>query len=82
MLLLRLTVAAAFLLLSLPGWERERISDAIVLLTTDPRPPFARHIADTPGEAFEIWVGERRVEYRVYKDDDNIDQMVLVTNIV
>lgn len=82
MLLLRLTGAAAFSLLSFPGWERERISDAVVLLTTDPRPPFARGLTDILGEAFEIWVGERRVEYRVYKDDENIDQIVLVTNII
>jgi hypothetical protein len=82
MIFLRLTGAAAFSLLSLPGWERERVADAVLLLTTDPRPPFTRRLAEVTGEAFEVWVGERRIEYRVYKDDENIDQIVLVTNII
>ena len=82
MLFLRLTGGAAFALLSLPGWERERVSDAIILLTTDSRPPFASRLTDVPGEAFEIWLGERRVHYRGYKDDDNTDQIIIVTDII
>lgn len=82
MLFLRLTGGAAFALLQLPGWERERISDAIMLLTTDPRPPFAAPLGGVPGEALEIWVGERRVQYSVYKDDAGEDQIVIVSDII
>ncbi len=82
MLLLRLTGGAAFSLLSLPGWERERVSDAIVLLTVDPRPEFSRTLPGVPGEALEVWVGERRVQYRVYKDDADEDRVVSVLRII
>ena len=83
MLILRLTGSAALALLSLAGWERERISDALVLLTTDPRPPNARRLTNLAGEAFEIWVGgERRVHYRVYKDDSGEDSVVMVFRVI
>ena len=82
MLFLQLTGAAAFALLKLAGWERERVSDALVLLTTDPRPPFSTALPGLSGEAFEIWVGERRVRYAVYKDDAGDDQVVLVLDII
>ena len=82
MLFLQLTGGAAFALLALPGWERERISDALIMLIADPRPPFATKLPDLRGEAFEIWVGERRVRYRVFKDDDEVDQVVLVLEIL
>jgi pyridoxine/pyridoxamine 5'-phosphate oxidase len=59
------------------------MSDAIVLLTTDPRPPFARSLAHLSGEAFEIWVGgERRLHYRVYKDDADEDFSVVVFRVL
>lgn len=78
---LQLTGGAAFALLTLPGWERERVCDALVLLTTDPRPPYAAAL-QSAGEAFEVWVGERRVQYRVYKDDDREDRVVVVFAII
>ena len=82
MLYLQLTGAAAFALLQLAGWERERVSDALVLLTTDPRPPVARSLESVPGEAFEIWVGERRLRNAVYKDGTGDDKVVLVTEVL
>jgi len=83
MLTVQLTGGAALSLLSLPGWERERVSDAILLLTTDPRPPFARSLAHMAGEALEVWVGgERRVRYRVYKDDADEDFSVVVFGVL
>ncbi len=80
MLFLRLTGGAAFALLRLPGWERERVSDA--LMTTDPRPAFAKQVPGVGGEALEIWIGERRVQYRVYKDDAGDDQIVIVSDVI
>jgi hypothetical protein len=82
MLFVRLVGGAAFALLSLPGWERERVSDAILLLSTDPRPPFATRIQPEQGESFEIWVGERRVHYSVFKDDIGDDQVVVILDII
>ena len=82
MLILWLTGSSAFALFSLPGWERERISDTLLLLTADPRPPFAGKLEQFAGEAFEIWVGsEKRVRYRVYKDDGDNDLAVVVFGI-
>ena len=67
---------------SLPGWERERVADALLLLTADPRPPFATRLEQFTGEAFEIWVGsERRVRYRVYKDDARDDLAVVIFGV-
>ncbi len=83
MLILQLTGRATFSLLSLPGWERERISDALILLTTDPRPPTARALTHLDGEAFEIWVGsERRLHYRIYKNDSDEDSVVMVFRVI
>ena len=82
MLFLRLTGGAALSLLSLPGWERERVSDAIILLTTDPRPEFANRLAVPAGESLQIWVGERRVQYEIFKDDDADDVGVIVFAII
>jgi hypothetical protein len=81
-LFLQLSGAAAFTLMGLPGWERERISDALVLLTADPRPESAMRLTNAPGEAFEIWIGERRVKYAVYKDGLGDDRVVLVTEVI
>ena len=82
MLILWLTGSSAFSLFALPGWERERISDALLLLTADPRPPFARRLRRLGGEAFEVWAGsERRVRYRLYKDDANDDLAIVVFGI-
>ena len=82
MLILWLTGSSAFSLFSLPGWERERVADALLLLTADPRPPFARRLLQFTGEAFEIWVGsEKRVRYRVYKDDADNDLAIVVFGI-
>ncbi len=83
MLILWLTGGSAYSLLTLPVWERERLADALVLLTTDPRPPFAGNLAHLTGDALEIWVGsERRIRYRVYKDDEGDDVAVVVFEIV
>lgn len=83
MLLLSLTGGAALSLLMLPGWERERISDAVLLLVADPRPPNAARLRHVFGEAYEIWVGsERRVRYRIYKDDSGEDRVVAVLRII
>ena len=82
MLFLQLTGGAAFALLALPGWERERISDALIMLIADPRPPFATTLPALPGEAFEIWVGsEHRLHYRVYKDDAGTDLAIVVFGV-
>lgn len=72
---------AALSFIDLPGWERERVGDAVVLLTIDPRPRAATSLVRVAGEAFEIWVGERRVHYKVYKDDDDSDVGVVVFGI-
>ena len=70
-------------LLTLSGWERERVSDALLLLTTDPRPEFASRLTHLQGEAFEIWVGsERKIRYRVYKDDGGDDVAVVVFGVI
>jgi hypothetical protein len=81
-LYLQLSGAAAFTLMALPGWERERVSDALLLLTADPRPENAVRLVDAPGEAFEIWIGERRARYAVYKDGLGEDQVILVTEVI
>ncbi len=82
-LYLFLREGAALSLIDLVGWERERISDALVLLTIDPRPRAASRLAEITGEAFELWVGERRLQYNVYKDDvEDADRIVIITGII
>ena len=69
-------------LIGLPGWQRERVSDALVLLTLEPRPkPTGEPLRDVPGEALSISIGERTAHYKVYKDDDGDDIGVVVYSV-
>ncbi len=69
-------------MIGLPGWERERVADALILLMFEPRPkPFAEELGDVPGEALEIRIGERRAHYKVYRDDQNDDIGVVVYSV-
>lgn len=71
-LYLKLTDGAAVGLIGLPGWERERVSDALVLLMIEPRPkPFVEELHDVRGEALRLYIGERKAQYAVYKDQDD-----------
>lgn len=79
MLFLRLTDGALVSLIGLPGWERERVSDALVLLMLEPRPkPFSQKLSGTRGEALKVSIGERGAHYRIYKDDDDNDVGIFV----
>ncbi len=66
-------------LIGLQGWERERVSDALILLTFEPRPrPFAEELEGVPGEALRVSIGEREAHYKVYKGATNDDIGVVV----
>ena len=68
-------------LIDLPGWERERVADALVLLTFQPRPRGASGL-ELEGEALEIAIGERSVRYKVYKDDEDHELVIVVFRII
>ena len=82
MLFLRLTDGALVSLIGLPVWERERVSDALVLLMLEPRPkPFSQKLSGTRGEALEVSIGERRARYKIYKGaDDDVGIFVFVVS--
>ena len=63
---------------SLPEWQRERLAAAIVALAIDPRPPWAQRQRSRQGEVYQAWVGERRIVYRIYKDDSEEENEVAV----
>ena len=68
MLYLVLTDGALVSLIGLSVWERERVSDALVLLTLEPRPkPFSQKLSGTRGEALKVSIGERGARYKIYK---------------
>lgn len=73
--------AAGVRLMSLPGWNRERIADAIMLLAESPRPRNARKIPGG-GYSFDIWVGQTRVLYRIIRNDrDKEDIGIIILRI-
>ena len=63
--------------MSLYGWERERIADAIFLLSGDARPRNARRLQR---QMYEVWVGEARVLYRIVRNRGQ-DIGLIVTRI-
>ena len=69
-------------MIGLPVWERERVSDALVLLMLEPRPkPFSQKLSGTPGEALKVSIGERGAHYKIYKDDDDNEVGVVVFGV-
>lgn len=80
MLYLSFRPAAGERLMSLHGWERERLSDAIIRLAESPRPPNARRVGRR-GQAYDVWVATTRVFYRVVRDDDNRDVGLVIMRI-
>jgi len=70
--------AAGRQILSLYGWERERIADTVVLLSDEPRPPGARRLQR---QTYEIWAGESRVLYRIIRNDHDEDIGLIITRV-
>ena len=60
-------------LINLPGWERQRVADEILLLSDEPRPRRAKRLH---GETYELWVGDIRVLYRIFEDVGVIIQKI------
>jgi mRNA-degrading endonuclease RelE of RelBE toxin-antitoxin system len=72
--------AAGARLISLHGWERERIADAIMLLADLPRPPNAR-IMKGRGNSYDIWVGKTRILYQIFQDGSGEDVGITILRI-
>ncbi|MCH7698277.1 MAG: type II toxin-antitoxin system RelE/ParE family toxin [Chloroflexi bacterium] len=72
--------AAGMRLMSLHGWDRERIADAIMLLADSPRPPKARRMKGR-GNAYDIWVGKTRVLYQITRNGPEEDVAITILRI-
>jgi hypothetical protein len=62
----------------LPQWQRERVAEAVVRLLENPRPQEARLLSSSAPEAYEARAGDRRFVYRIYKDTEGNDLLIVV----
>lgn len=66
----------------LPQWQKERVSERAVGLLHEPRPRAAQSLVVSSGEErYEVWQGDLRIVYSIYKDDDGHDVLIGVLRI-